>query len=263
MFAGLVALGLLFGLFWLAIYVVLAVLFLLNLQRLLEAVQPQNREMSPGLVWLNIIPVWNLGWAVYTVIKIKNSVGRENASLHGRPVDEGSTHTIGLVSSILFIVSAVFSFGGYASRGVSGLSGLISLAALITLIIYWVKTSRLKNELLQARGGGYGQPGQYGPGGQYGAGAPPYGQGGAPYGQGGQPYGQGGPGYGAGYGVGQGQGYGAGNAPAGAPGPAGQPQSDAPPAEAPQSGRTCSQCGQELDADDQFCTTCGAPAPKE
>jgi hypothetical protein len=281
MYAGLLAFGALVALVFFAVWIVIEVLFLLNLQRLLEAVQPQNREMSAGLVWLNLIPVFNLGWMIYTVIKIKDSVGRENANLRGL-INEGNTHTVGLVYSILTAASFVFSFAGrYSARGVSGFAGLISIAVLVTWIMYWVKTNRLKNELQQAGRRGYGQPGPYG--GQYGAGAPPYGQGGQPYGQGGQPYGQpygqpnqpygqGGPGYGPGSGAGYGPDYGPGQGAAPAWQPpvpqAGQPQGGAPQPDAsapgtPPAGRSCALCGNRLAPDDQFCTACGTPAPKE
>ena len=63
------------------IALVVLILFLLNLMRLLEAVQPQNRAMSPGLVWLNVIPLFTVGWMIYTVLKISDSVQRENSCL--------------------------------------------------------------------------------------------------------------------------------------------------------------------------------------
>ena len=155
-----------------AVGIVIGVLFLLNLMRLLEAVQPQNRAMSPGLVWLNFIPIFGQGWMIYTVLKIKESVQRENASRWGAPIAEGNTHTVGLVYAILGAVGLVFSFGRYASQGLSVFSGVIALAGLITWIMYWVKTSGLRTQLVRTANRSYGQTGPYGPSGQYGAGGP-------------------------------------------------------------------------------------------
>ena len=153
--------------------VVLEVLFLLNLQRLLEAVRFQNRAMSPGHVWLNLIPVFNLGWMIYTVIKIRDSVRNENASRRGASVNEGSTYSVGLAYAILSIAGSGFYFGRDENVGLSVLSSLIWLAALVTWIIYWVKTNGLKNELLRTAGLDHGQqPGTYGYGGPRGFGSP-------------------------------------------------------------------------------------------
>ena len=161
--------------------VVLGVLFLLNLQRLLEAVRFQNRAMSPGHVWLNLIPVFSLGWMIYTVIKIRDSVRNENASRWGASVNEGSTYSVGLAYAILSIAGSGFYFGRDENVGLSVLSSLIWLAALVTWIIYWVKTNGLKNELLRTAGLGYGQqPGAYGYGGPRGFGSPYVARPGAP-----------------------------------------------------------------------------------
>ncbi len=275
MYFGLIGFGILVALIGIVVGLVIQILFLLNLMRLLEAVHPANRTMSPGLVWLNLIPVFSLGWMIYTVIKIRDSVGRENASRWGASVDERNTHTIGLVYSILAAAGFVFSFGGYNNRGVSVFGGLISLAVLILWILYWVRTNRLRRDLEMTAGRGYGPAGPYGPGSQYGAGgqyspgAPGYGPGTPGYGAGAGGYGASGAGYDAGYGV----------APTGqehAPAPSWDPLGSTPPAATPapveetaerpggsEGGRNCSQCGSELSPDDQFCRNCGAPAPKE
>jgi hypothetical protein len=151
------------GFAMLIVGVVVGVLFLLNLQRLLEAVRFQNRAMSPGHVWLNLIPVFNLGWMIYTVIKIRDSVRNENASRWGASLNEGSTYSVGLAYAILSIAGSGFYFGRDENVGLSVLSSLIWLAALVTWIIYWVKTNGLKNELPRTAGLGHGQqPGAYG-----------------------------------------------------------------------------------------------------
>ncbi len=275
MYFGFIGFGIAVLLVGIILGLVIQILFLLNLMRLLEAVQPQNRAMTPGLVWLNLIPVFSLGWMIYTVIKIKESVGRENAARWGASVSEGSTHTIGLVYAILAAAGFVLSYAGYASVGFSAFGGFVSLATLILWIIYWVGTNRIKRGLRATAGRGYGPPGAYGPGGQYGAGGP-YAPGGPGYGQGGPGGGPGGGTGNAGYGPG-GAGYGAGYSPnpneqqRGAseqwwqsptwPPRAGQ---ETPPPEGgkePQ--RKCSQCGSELNPDDAFCGACGTPASKQ
>ena len=64
----------------LAIFVLPWFFFLLNLNTLLDRVKAENRAMAPSHVWLNFIPVFNLGWFLYTVVKVRDSVRAEYAS---------------------------------------------------------------------------------------------------------------------------------------------------------------------------------------
>ncbi len=41
------------------------VLYLLNLQRAMEAVDAEMRPMAPGLVWLLLIPLVNIVWMFF------------------------------------------------------------------------------------------------------------------------------------------------------------------------------------------------------
>jgi hypothetical protein len=237
--------GLVVGIIFI-VFVVILVLFLLNLYRLLQRVSPENRGMRPGYVFLNLIPIFSLAWMIYTVIKIRESVRNESLS-RGWPSPSDSTFGIGLAYAILSIFSTGFS--RFRAAG-----GVIGIAMLVLFIMYWVRTARIKNQL--------GEPPLYG--------RPP--MTGGPYGQG--------PGYrpgpgGAGYGAGYGPGPGASGMPAGSQPPASPPVSPTPaaPPSAPEqtaerdhgagSGRSCSQCGNELDPADEFCRACGQQVPKQ
>lgn len=48
--------GLMLVLIFFIVFVVVAILFLLTQHNTLKAIQPQNRAMSPGEVWLQLIP---------------------------------------------------------------------------------------------------------------------------------------------------------------------------------------------------------------
>ena len=83
--------------------------------------------MSSGLVWLNLIPsIQFRPDDMDTVIKISESVRRENVSRRDASVDEGDTYTVGLVYAILSATGFVVSFGRYANWGFSVFTGLIS-----------------------------------------------------------------------------------------------------------------------------------------
>ena len=89
-----------------AILIVPWLFFLINLRGLLEKVSPSNRAMPPEQVWLNFIPVFNLGWFIYTVAKVRDSVKAEYYS-RGWAVEADSGYNIGLAAGILGICTAI------------------------------------------------------------------------------------------------------------------------------------------------------------
>jgi hypothetical protein len=120
-----------FALFW-----VVGVFFLLNLRDLLEGVSPQNRAMSPGKVWLNFIPIFNIVWIFITVIRVRDSLWAEFQSRGWAPRGDFG-YSLGIAAAILSIVNW----------------GLFGLAALVCWIVYWVRMSEIKNLLRQAPAG--------------------------------------------------------------------------------------------------------------
>jgi hypothetical protein len=51
--------------------------FLIALGRALRRVGPENRRMEPGMVWLNLIPIFNLVWVTVTVERVAESLRNE------------------------------------------------------------------------------------------------------------------------------------------------------------------------------------------
>jgi hypothetical protein len=116
-----------------AIGIAVVVVYLLTLQKCLNRVSPANRTMEPGLVWLNLVPLLNLGWIFYTVIKIAESVVKEGQA---RSIDVGDGgKTIGLVYCILIICCIIPILNIFCSIG-----------ALICWIIYWVKIAGISGK---------------------------------------------------------------------------------------------------------------------
>ncbi|HVP14945.1 MAG TPA: hypothetical protein VMS88_05340, partial [Terriglobales bacterium] len=61
---------------WLVLLLPL-ILYLLTLQRALVACAVENRRMQPGLVWLQVIPIFGLVWQFFVVSAISGSLGAE------------------------------------------------------------------------------------------------------------------------------------------------------------------------------------------
>jgi hypothetical protein len=140
--------GLFWGWGWLAATGVIILLglfllpwffFLLNLQTLLERVSPANRRMAPGLVWLNFIPLFHLGWFIHTVIKVRDSVHAEYQT-RGWYGEDDLGYNAGLTAGILCIASFVIWW-------VLFIGWVLPLAFAVCWIIYWLKTVDLKNRL--------------------------------------------------------------------------------------------------------------------
>ncbi len=115
--------------------------FLLNLHNLLDRVQPSNRAMPPGYVWLNFIPIFNWYWSIHTVIKVRESVQAEYRS-RGWAADGDFGYSVGMGAAILFIVMSFF-------RWIPFVGWVVSLAWLVCWIIYWLKASELKGRIGQ------------------------------------------------------------------------------------------------------------------
>lgn len=72
--------------------------YLLSLQKTLRLAGPANRSMKPGLVWLNLVPLLNLFWYPFTVLKVSEAI----ITILGRPRGDGG-RLVGLASSLLII----------------------------------------------------------------------------------------------------------------------------------------------------------------
>lgn len=127
----------------LAILLIPAIFFFLSLQKCLDRISEQNREMSPGLVWLNFIPLFNLGWIIYTVVKISNSVKNEGRSRNTTELGDGA-YGVGLAMGICNIAS-IIPYLGF----------LTAIAAFVLWIIYWVQIAGINRKLEGAPSIGY------------------------------------------------------------------------------------------------------------
>ncbi len=119
----------------LCIAIVVGVFYCLTLQKALSRCSPQNRTLTPGLVWLYLIPLFNLVWHFFIVINIAKSLHAEFVSRN--MVEEPNPgQGIGLAMCILN-VSGIIPYVGF----------LTSLAGLVCWIIYWVKIAEFSNKI--------------------------------------------------------------------------------------------------------------------
>jgi hypothetical protein len=136
-----------------------AIFFMLTQQNTLKALKPGNRLMKPGLVWLQIIPLFGQVWQFFVVSRIARSIKKEIASRQDDSIlgfsdiaaveERGKlpTFTIGITYCILICMSLTNGFFPHLSTGIGLIFGFCSLTGMICWIIYWVQLAEYKRKL--------------------------------------------------------------------------------------------------------------------
>src|SRR5947209_19446038 len=89
--------------------IVVHILFLLSLFRTMKRVRERNQEMAPGLVFLTLVPIFGIYWAVVTVQKIAGSLRREFKNRGWRVSEANFGRTVGNFWAWGIVASAVLS----------------------------------------------------------------------------------------------------------------------------------------------------------
>ncbi|MBI3411268.1 MAG: hypothetical protein HY040_23280 [Planctomycetes bacterium] len=132
------------------IALVVTIFFLLTLQKALSRVSPRNRLMEPGLVWLSLIPLFNLVWLFFVVTRVPDSLRNE---FRTRRQDDGSDYGkgIGLTYAILGVATLPLNVFSKISAEAALVLGMILLLAgiadIVLFIIFWVKIAGYSRQL--------------------------------------------------------------------------------------------------------------------
>jgi len=131
--AGLI--GVVGGLIGVVIGLGILIAIILILQSVFKRIPPEHREMEPGMVWLLLIPCFNVVWNFFVYPKLSNSLKSYFNSI-GRVDVSDCGAGLGLAYAVLAAVSII-----------PYLNCLTGPACLIVLIIYLVKVTGLKNQI--------------------------------------------------------------------------------------------------------------------
>ena len=111
------------------------VAFLAAASRVLTRVDPENRRLDPGQVWLNLIPIFNLLWMIVTIERVGESIRNEFMARGRHKRTESYGKTSGLACAILGIIGLVFTL-------VETPCGLVFwFFAFIFWVVYWAQLS--------------------------------------------------------------------------------------------------------------------------
>jgi hypothetical protein len=140
-------------------FIIPAILFFLAQQRILQVISPENREISPGSVWIQLIPIVGMVWQFIVVARIAHSVTKEMASRMGDSIldssqvqikgtDESPTYSIGMAYCILTTMGIIIDYTTRYYTFLALFGSLFILTGMVCWIIYWVRLVNTKNKLV-------------------------------------------------------------------------------------------------------------------
>lgn len=127
----------------LAIATVINVFFFLTVQNALKQCAPQNRRLSPGMVWLGLIPVFSYFWYFRIVTGVADSLAAEYQWRNLMRTEERPGYNVGMAFGILGLCGMI------QYTGIPVIGQLCGLAAFVCWIVYWVRIGKYKRELEQ------------------------------------------------------------------------------------------------------------------
>ena len=125
---------------------VVPILFLLTWARTLRLTRT-HQGTSPVLVWLMLVPIFNLGWQFYLLISATTGIKGRLTEL-GRDAGDGG-FWLGVVYQSLICAPVLLSLVERSDER-SLLVGILLLAALPVWIGYWVRISRFNRVMAAA-----------------------------------------------------------------------------------------------------------------
>lgn len=125
-----------------------------------KAASPQHQTMEPSMVWLLLIPFWNVYWNFKALPAVSRSL---SATLRDKGIDQQGKDANGLLAGKLFawivvvmFIFEVISWMEHAAPAQGGLSGLqhgigwIGFSAFLFYLDYVIKVSKAKKLILSA-----------------------------------------------------------------------------------------------------------------
>lgn len=122
--------GIIIGMMLAALLLLLipTIFWLLTLQKALGRCRAENQAMAPAMVWLMLIPLFNIVWQFILVINVSKSLKNEFVSLNTEPDTAEPGKAVGLAMCILNVISTVPYLGT-----------VLGIGGLVCWIIHWIK----------------------------------------------------------------------------------------------------------------------------
>ena len=113
------------------------IFYLITLHKAFARCRPRNRQMPPGLVWLMLIPFFNVIWHFVVVLNLATSLKKEFRA-RGIEAESAPGQALGISMCALNLTGAI------PYLGIIG-----SIASFVCWICYWVKVADYSGQLAQ------------------------------------------------------------------------------------------------------------------
>lgn len=133
---------------WLTFHLLALVVYipyLITLQRALQQIAPENRQIQPGQVWLSLIPGFRLFWCFLVVARLGDSLHDELNRRNRLEFDDRPAGSIGIAMAILSL-----AFHLATTSDAVPLISLLFLAMITCWIIYWTKIAGYSAKMKQS-----------------------------------------------------------------------------------------------------------------
>ena len=131
------------GLLIFVVVVAITVLIVWLIYSAQKVIPPQHRRIEPGMIWLLLIPLFNLVWNFFVFLRVPESYQSYFASIGRHDVGDCGRN-LGLWYAICVICSIIPVIGMIAG-----------LASLVLLILFLVKITGLKKQVGTVAPGGF------------------------------------------------------------------------------------------------------------
>ena len=139
--------------------IVAGIMFIVTLSRVASKVQPENRDLTPGSVWLLLVPLFNIVWIFIMNNRLSSSLHNEFEARGIATYVDRPTYGYGLWYGILTVFSLVMNLVFQASAGAAIMSAIetgelpawytavqfiyigAAGAGLVAWIAYWIAVS--------------------------------------------------------------------------------------------------------------------------
>ena len=115
------------------------IFYLLTLQKAFYRCSTENRHLSPKLVWLMLIPVFNLYWHFVIIFKLTKSF-EDEFKKREIPTDPNPAFNLGLLLCFSCVFEAISPFIHFPIEW-------CFLERMVCWIVYWVKIAKLSGKL--------------------------------------------------------------------------------------------------------------------
>lgn len=130
-------------------FIIPAIFFLLSQQNTLKAIQPANRAMPPGQVWLQLIPLFGFVWQFFVVVRIATSIKKELKAKREDLQGESALFTRDKWPPTLYTGIAYGAF--YCMMFLPFYKPFFAIAAMTCWICYWIELTVCRKRIQDNR----------------------------------------------------------------------------------------------------------------